>query len=53
MNIANIKKIKKTWIARADNRGIIGNNETRKTTFLTRKEFAIILLVPEENPSAK
>ena len=48
-----MKKIKKIWIAKAESREIIGSRETLKTTFLTKNEFAIILLVPVDRPSAK
>ena len=49
----NIKNIKKTCIASAESREIIGSKEILKTTFFTKNEFANILFVPEDKPSAK
>ena len=37
----------------AESKGMRGKRLTRNTTFLTRKEFMIILLVPVASPSAK
>jgi hypothetical protein len=45
--------IKKRCITNAENKGIIGSKLTLKTTFLTRKLLARILLVPEDNASEK
>ena len=51
--MTNIKNIKKIWIASAESKEMIGSSEILKTTFLTRKEFAKILFVPDDKPSAK
>jgi len=48
-----MKKMKKICIASAESKEIMGNRLTLKTTFLTKKALAIILLVPVERPSAK
>jgi len=45
--------MKNICIAKADNSDIIGKRETLKTTFFTKNEFATILLVPVDIPSAK